>query len=517
MKRIWSLLLCACLLVSLLAGCAQEEEEPYVPTGDALTYDDGYTGPSVTTEPEQEQKLTLAYRADESMNPYACDDFTNRTLFPLIYQSLFVVDSNYNVQPVLCESYTRSRDMRRYNFYIDTDATFSDGTALTAQDVVASLKAAEASTMFSGRFRHVRTITLDEDGSVRITLFNANENLPLLLDIPIVKEAEVAEEHPLGTGAYIWGGTEENPWLNRRSRWWCKSEDFIITADRIDLISGQTNADIRNHFQFGDVGLVCADPGSDSYADYLCDFELWECETGIFVYLAANRESEVMGSPSMRKALTYAIDRDRLVDEYYRGFARSATLPVSPLSPYYNVTLAEKYAYEPDHFAAAVRSAGLQGRTIKLLVNSNDSLRTRVAREISRMLNDCGLAVEVDARGGSSYLAALRNGNFDLYLGQTKLSANMDLSSFFSNNGNMSFGGLTDEAMLTLCLQTMENHGNYYTLHKTVMDEGLFCPVLFRSYAVYAERGLLTKLQPSRDNVFYYTIGKSMEDAFRDE
>ena len=47
----------------------------------------------------------------------------------------------------------------------------------------------------------------------------------------------------------------------------------------------------------------------------------------------------------------------------------------------------------------------------------------------------------------------------------------------------------------------------------TTMKDGHFCPIVFRSYAVYASRGLLTDLTPARNNVFYYSIGKSMEDA----
>ena len=45
------------------------------------------------------------------------------------------------------------------------------------------------------------------------------------------------------------------------------------------------------------------------------------------------------------------------------------------------------------------------------------------------------------------------------------------------------------------------------------MDNGLLCPILTGSYAVYATRGLLTDLTPSRDNVFYYSMGKTMEQA----
>ena len=35
-------------------------------------------------------------------------------------------------------------------------------------------------------------------------------------------------------------------------------------------------------------------------------------------------------------------------------------------------------------------------------------------------------------------------------------------------------------------------------------------PVLFGYYTVYAERGLFDNLSPSRDNAFYYTLGKTM-------
>ena len=89
----------------------------------------------------------------------------------------------------------------------------------------------------------------------------------------------------------------------------------------------------------------------------------------------------------------------------------------------------------------------------------------------------------------------------------------MDLTAFFHETGALSYGGVDDAAAYALCLQALENYGNYYTLHKTIMDQGLICPVLFRSYAVYADRGLLTSLTPSRDNIFYYSIGKNMEKA----
>ncbi len=506
MKRMLILLLTACLL---LAGCGGNSGKPHVPTGDGLSWDEDYTGP-VETHPREEdpQQLSLAYYKERSMNPYLCADFTNRALFSLLYQSLFTVDRDYTIEPQLCKSYTVSEDAKSYTFYLE-QATFSDGHLLTADDVVASLLAAKESDYYGGRFQHITEIVKEADGGVTLNLDTPYENLFVLLDIPIVKADEVAEDRPLGTGPYTLYWTAGGESLHRRSDWWCKGK-VVATADTITLLEAESETHIRDQFEFNGLSLVCADPGSDKYADYRCDYELWDCENGIFLYLGTCSTSEVFSNDAVRQALTYAIDRDLLVDSYYRGFARSASLPASPLSPYYQPTLAEKYDYDPVTFAKTVKDAGLEGSEVVFLVNADDSLRVRVAREISRMLSDCGLKVTLQQLHGNAYVEALKSWNFDIYLGQTKLSANMDLSAFFATYGELSWGGVNDVGAYALCMQALENHGNYYTLHKTVMDNGLLCPVLFRSYAVYAIRGLLTELTPARDNVFYYSLGKPM-------
>ena len=507
MKRILALIFC---LILLLCGC--QTDRVYVPTGDGLTWDEDYTGP-VYTQPqeEMEQNLILTYYPERSMNPFTCTDFTNRALFSLLYQSLFIVDRNYTVEPLLCKSYSISEDAKTYTFYINTDATFANGAPLTATDVLASLQKARESDIYGGRFQHVVDITLG-NGGISITLDTPYENLPLLLDIPILRADQVEEDFPLGTGPYVLEKTAMSHCLQRRTDWWC-NPNMMITASSITLLEAKSATQIRDSFEFSNLSLVCADPGSDRYTDYRCDYELWDCENGIFLYLACSENSEVFSVPEIRSTLTYAIDREILVQDFYRGFARSATLPASPLSPYYSESLASRYAYAPLKFTQAVKEAQLTDYEVTLLVNSDDSLRARVAREIEKMLEDCGLEVTVSELSGSAYTNALYNWEFDLYLGQTMLSANMDLTAFFSGNGALRYGGVNDVAAYTLCQQALENHGNYYTLHQTVMDNGLLCPVLFRSYAVYAIRGLLTGLTPARDNVFYYSIGKTMDAA----
>ena len=498
------------LLAGALTGCGNDNE-PYTPTGAGLTWDEDYTGPvNQPTGEESEQSLKLTYYPDRSMNPYTCTDFTNRALFSLLYQSLFAVDRNYDIQPQLCKSYRVSEDMKSYTFYLDS-ATFTDGVTLTAMDVMVSLQAARDSAYYGGRFTHISDIELSGDGGVTVKTKVAMENLPLLLDIPIVKQTEVTLNAPLGTGPYYLDAG--NAVLRRNTNWWCKKE-LVVTAPAITLVTAHSEAGIRDSFEFDGVNLVCADPGSDKYADYRCDYELWDCENGIFLYLACNMESPVFMENSVRAALSSAIDRDTLAADYYRGFARSASLPASPQSPYYSHNLAAKYAYDGgEKFTQAVTDASMSSSEIILLVNKDDSLRLRVARDVAKMLTACGLKVTMSEKSTSGYNSALKRKEYDLYLGQTKLSPNMDLSNFFSNKGSLTYGGISDVAMYALCTEALANRGNYYTLHKNVMDDGRLCPILVRSYSVYATRGLLTGLTPARDSVFYYSMERTMENA----
>ena len=89
----------------------------------------------------------------------------------------------------------------------------------------------------------------------------------------------------------------------------------------------------------------------------------------------------------------------------------------------------------------------------------------------------------------------------------------MDLTEFFREGGNLSWGGMANATCLQMCEEALENRGNYYHLHEMVLRNGQLIPVLFRSYAVYADRGVGSGMEPSRDNVFYYSMGKSMETA----
>lgn len=509
MKRIFALLLCLGLTVSLF-GCSTEKGA-YTPTGEGLYIDGQETNQSQTGEDSANKYLVLAYYPQDSLNPYSCINYNNRTLFSLVYQGLFSVNRNYQAVPILCREYIMSEDMRTHIFYLE-NATFSDGSKITANDVLASYQAARDSKVYGGRFSHVKEITLTEDGGISFSLDTPMENLAILLDVPIVKADEVADPRPIGSGPYYYEDASAGLRLRRRADWWCRS-DLIVSVSSIPLHEVTTVRSLRDQFEFSDVGLALSDPCSDSYVDYRCDYELWSCENGIFLYLGCNTASKVFSNQTIRSALTYAIDREYIVNTFYHGFAQAATLPASPASPYYSTKLAKRFVYEQDKFAQAVANAGYIGMEIDFLVNKDDSLRLKVARQIAQWLTEAGLRVNMMEVSNSRYKDQLYYGTFDLYLGQTQLSANMDLSPFFRQFGSLRYGNMTDSAIYSLCQQALANQGNYYNLHETVMEDGRLCPILFHAYNVHATRGLLTGLSPSRDSVFHYSVGKTLSDV----
>ncbi len=508
MKRLICLFLIAALVLGMSA-CGPEVPS-YIP-GDGL-HQDGTTVPTLP-QGDAEQQLQLVYYPEKTLNPYNVSDFTNRVLMPLLYQGLFSIDRNYNVIPILCKRYTVSQDMLVYSFYLE-EASFSDGSLLTAEDAAASLRYAQSSPVYSGRLKAVTDIAVTEDGALQLSLSIPYENLPLLLDIPIVKAGEADLDFPMGTGAYYRNaGIDGKIGLQRRSDWWCRS-NLPATASFIPLVEAKSNYQIRNEFEYGNIDLVCADPGSDNFAEFRNDHELWQSENGMFLYLACNESSKVFSNTAIRQALTHAIDRDALVENYYRGFALAATLPASPNSPVYNKALAAKYGYAPEALKTAIVEAELSTTSITLLVNKADSRRVRAANAIAWMLAECGLTVSISSLSGTSYTNALKKGSFDLHLGQTILSPNMDLTAFFENGGSLSYGGLTDAALHVLCQEAMANSGNYFTLYQKIMADAMLCPILFRSYAIYTTRGAVPTLDPARDNLFCYSIGKQLEDVW---
>jgi len=521
MKKAIALLLAVLTFTGLFSGCGREiDNSGYVATGDAILME-GQDPEDIMPEEEDTQELTLAYYPDRKLNPLFGSDYTNRVLMSLMYQGLFAVDNKKNTTPILAGSYYVSSNSRNWTVYLDERAHFSDGAPVTADDVIATYSKARENDYYSGRFRHLVDVIKTDDGKgVTFQLDTPYENLALLLDIPIVKASEVESELPLGTGPYVLVQNAAGAHLQRVSNWWCGSTKIPATDLTIDLTPVSSPAEVRDAFQFNgenSVSVVCTNPMSDSFAEYSCDYELWEIESGYFMYIGCNiLYSEFFDDGTLRTFLTYAIDRATLAQDVYNGMVYPVTLPCSPTEVYYSTSLANNFQYDSLKFIskmAAYRVPQEDGadKQMRLLVNSDDSARVRIARSIAETLTDLGLPTKTLECNGYTYREAVKAQNFDIYLGMTRLSPTMDLTEYFRPWGELGWGGLAHETLYSMTLNALENSGNYYNLYKKLGEDGRIIPVMFGYYAVYAQRGLMPDLNPSRDNVFYYSLGKTMD------
>ena len=178
-----------------------------------------------------------------------------------------------------------------------------------------------------------------------------------------------------------------------------------------------------------------------------------------------------------------------------------------------------QYSYEPLKFLEKLRSYRVPTsknggtREFRVLVNADDSARVSIARSIASTLTELGLNAVTVEESGRTYKDILVAANYEIYVGMTRLSPTMDLTEFFRPYGELGRGGLANETLNNMALNALENSGNYYNLYKKLGEDGRIIPLLFGHYAVYAQRGLLPNLDPARDNVFFYTIGKTMEEC----
>jgi ABC-type transport system substrate-binding protein len=504
MKRV----LCLLLLCILLSGCVMPSPPEKTEPPETETYDRNLNPATVTPE-----GFGLTYVPEYGFNPYECICITNRPVFSLVYESLFVVNNSFQPEPVLCDRFAVSESGTTYLITLCQDASFSDGSPVTARDAADSLKAAKDSEFYGSRFSQVESFSARDERMLEITLEQPYENLPLLLDVPIVKSGTQKEERPLGSGPYTFSETHAGLCLRRNQRWWQDSR-AAVEYETIRLTAAENPIAVRDSFEFGRTSLVCADLNAPNAVGYRCDYELWDCPTTTMQYIGFNLDSSIFFSQDFRSIVSHMIDREELILSVYKGFGKAAYLPCSPDSPLYDQDLAMSYSYDEEAVTRVIHTAAVRSDDPGvLLVCSADPTRVELARRIAETMTQAGLTMEINAVDAETYRSRLEKGKYDAFLGETRLSANFDLTEFFRSGGSLCYGGIRSSDMEQLCRASLENSGGCYELFRTVMDNAYICPLLFKSYAVMANRGIIDTLQPAVDNVFHLPGGRSLADA----
>lgn len=502
MKPILSLFLSTVLLLSL-AACGGE-------TPAASVSEAGSSSGAVSREEVQAPAaipFTLAVYPESSLHPALAVNRANLTLAPLLYEGLFTVDSAFQAQPVLCSSYTVSEDKLVWTFTLRGGVTFSDGTPLTGQAVAAALELARSPQgRCAQRLADVASITASEEapGQVTVTLSRPNGSLPLLLDIPI---ALGSGDRPAGTGPYVLSDTGEALSLTARAGWW--QRDKALPVQTIPLHAVTKSDELIYAFDAGEVSLVDVDLMATNAMGYGGNYQAWDYPTCDFLYLGFNTQSGPCRTPQVRQALARAVDRDTIAAVVYAGHAVSTLLPVHPYSGLYSQTAAGAApVFEPEGLGEHLEELRLRNHTLILLVNSENIAKSSAAQRAAYQLEAAGLTVELRQLAFEDYTAALAAGEFDLYLGETVLTADFDLAPLLGSAGALNFGGWraegADELLYAMHAAAPEDKpAAAEPLLALLNQEAPIVPIAFKNGSVLTQWGMLSGLSPVRGNAFY--------------
>ena len=490
----------ACLLAAVavvLTGCWEE------PPAESMA------SPVPGEEPEEEPEVilpddfALPYAPDQTLDPVTCTDGMQQVVGSLLYEGLFRLDRNLEAQPCLCASYTYDPATLTYTFVLRSGVTFSDGTSLTSSDAAAALQRARTSQRYGARLAQVAAISAGE-GTLSITLSAANTGFPALLDIPIVKSGTENSLVPTGTGPYRFSADGESACLTARSDWW---GDAVHPVERITLSPAQDRDSMLYQFSSHDIQLITADLIGENPISATGNTAYQDADTTVLHFVGINLQRQPFQNAAVRRALSLGINRETLASAVLSGHARAAQFPLSPVSPLYPDALESLYSY--DEFAAAMEAAGLnsgQVRTVTLLVNQESSFKVSAAEYIAEALSDFDLQVQVEALPWAEYTAALAAGNFDLYYGEVKLTADWDLSSLLGAGGSLNYGGWSDpqtDQLLSAYAAAEDRSAAMEALCTRLADQAPILPVCFSTSSVLYQAGVITGLTPTAAEPFY--------------
>ena len=155
------------------------------------------------------------------------------SIYNLVYESLVVIDDNYLPQPGLAESWEESGSGRTWTFHIRQNVAFSDGTPLTARDVVATAeyilaRATDESTASPGYYANLRyfcsKISASDDYTVVVRAPTGRSYYGVLyaMTFPILPAAQVDSDNPPGTGPYVVSAFSPGDYLalDANTSWW---------------------------------------------------------------------------------------------------------------------------------------------------------------------------------------------------------------------------------------------------------------------------------------------------------
>ncbi|MFF3371538.1 ABC transporter substrate-binding protein [Streptomyces sp. NPDC002680] len=357
---------------------------------------------SETTGPVRDGgTLVVAQTSDVDPGSFLKTSFGNLLSEYQVLETLTAISTKTG-QPsgVLAKSWKLAPDARSIDITLRDDVTFHSGRELTASDVEFTLKKVQdpatgaANQPIASQVKSIRT---EGDHELALTFSKPTPNIfDLFETMPILNPATygdyAAGKVVDGTGRFVWkswtpGGKVE---LAKYAKY-RDAKNTHLDKIQINVINDPTaivSAIRSGRVQYG-VGMPALDARSLSKQQ---GYAL-VTSGGSAIPLALDVTKAPFDDKTVRQAVQYAIDRDRIVSQVEGGQADATDLPWRTSTVGYDATQAKHYTYQPAKAKQLLAQAGVSGASFDVV-----TLNTPEATGIFQIVKNNLAAVGLNAK-----------------------------------------------------------------------------------------------------------------------
>jgi len=388
----------------------------------------GQGNPSGT--PQRGGTLTFAIDSfPQDMNPYSSTaDNISIAVFGAWWEFLVRPTQNgTGYEPRLASSYTVSPDSRTYTFNLRTGVKFSDGTPMTAADVMFSLHRAFTDPNSQIAFVGPKIASMTAPNAHRVVIKLKSAWPYLLADLSgfnaailpmhlIQKEGYAAFlKHPIGTGPFMWSSSSPGVSITvvRNPYYWEKGRPYLNSIV-FHVVAADT---ARATAVLGGQATLAEDPPLDQLASLKSNpaVKVYVFPSTLVELVALNVRKSPLNNEKVREAISLAIDRAGIVHAGLFGYGKPATtFLVGPPAQTFQNTALNLYPFDLAKARQLVKQSGVP-LPIHLQFGVSQGLAQQAISTVMQAdLAKIGIDLSVLQRDFVSNENALDSGNFTM-------------------------------------------------------------------------------------------------------
>lgn len=452
-KAIVTVLLVALLIV---AGCAAPapEVQPVEtqPTAAAEAQPaEAEPSPELAAEPAAGEPVeggtvTIPIIDDPTFNPHHPNHFVESVMVTrVLFNGLTKPGKDLAPSPDLAADWETSEDGLTWTFMLRDDVTWHDGEAFTADDVVFTFQDVvldpDVGAGTSSNFGLVDSVEKVDDYTVQFNLSEPFASLPaylgynagilpehILAGTDVMANTDFNKQNPVGTGAF-----QLDEYVSGQNVRLVRNDDYFVGEPHLDAIVYEIIPEINTQIAqllAGSLDLMILDnPATVERLEQDEDIRIETTSQVNYFWVAPNMTQERFQDARVRQALSYAVDRESMIQALYGGYATPATGPISPALGFYYTDDVMTYSYDPEQAQELLREAGWEQNSEGIFEKDGEPLafaitvpRTGVFEQLAALLQqyykDIGLDVDLRVLEFNTFVSeALVPRDFDVMAG----------------------------------------------------------------------------------------------------